>query len=191
MYSDNQRKIRGLHQKLFLIEVIDNNKKLEFKYIIMGSTGNVYQVCINNKPFCNCPDYKQRKNRCKHIYFVLIRIMNVIDPDQEFYSNNELLLMFKNIPNVTNYLKISDDLKKNYDSLKNKKISEKDLDDACPICLDDLLNDEKLITCKFSCGKHVHFDCYNMYNKNKLTKDCIYCKYSLDQEKYVNITNLV
>lgn len=189
MFVDNQRKIRGLNQKLFLIEAIDINKKLEKEYVIMGSTGNVYKVVINQKPSCNCPDYKKRNSRCKHIYFVLIRIMNVLDPDQEVYEKKELLMMFKNIPKVTDYLKISDDLKKNYDSIKNKKVSQKDLDDSCPICLDELLNGEKLLTCKFSCGKHVHLDCFEMYNKNKSTKDCLYCKHSLDNEKYINISN--
>lgn len=182
------RKIRALNQKLYLIESIDINQ-YEKEYVVMGSTGNVYNVKINDEPSCNCPDYTQRKNRCKHIYFVLIRIMNVKKADQTCYNKKELKNMFKHIPSVTDFLKVSSDIKKNYDNMKNKKISEKDLDDSCPICLDDLLNGEKLLTCKYSCGKHVHDFCFNMYNKNKLKKECLYCKHSLDMEKYINLSN--
>lgn len=185
----NQRKLRGLNQRLYLVESIDRTTNMEKEYVIMGSTGNVYNVVIKNEPICTCPDYKQRKNRCKHIYFVLIKIMNVKEPDMELYDNDELKKMFKRIPQITNFLKVSDDIKKSYDKLKNKKITQKDLNDSCPICLDDLSNGEKLITCRYSCGRHVHELCFQMYNKNKENKECLYCKHSLDLDTYINLAN--
>jgi len=181
--------MRGQKQKLFLIETVETGKKLEKEYVIMGSTGNVYKVVICNNPHCNCPDYTQRMNRCKHIYFVLIRIMNAPNVDQETYSNRELTQMFKNIPEITNFLKVTENVKKTYEMKKNKKISEKDFDDLCPICLDDLLNDEEILTCKFSCGKHVHSNCYEMCNKGKDTRLCIYCKHTIDQQGYINLNS--
>ena len=182
----NLRKNRSLTQRLYLIESCKINERLEREYIVMGSTGNVYHVIIKNSPVCNCPDYKQRNNRCKHIYFILIRIMNINNPDKYEYNDDDLENMFKNIPEITNYLQVSHDVKQNYQKIKNKKIS-KDLDDFCPICLDELENGENIVTCKFSCGRHVHELCFDMLNRNKTNTECIYCKHSWDEEKYINL----
>ena len=78
----HQRKQRGITQKLFLIETLKKKDEKSREYVIMGSTGNVYNVNITNDPTCTCPDYTNHANRCKHIFFVLVRIMKVIDPDK-------------------------------------------------------------------------------------------------------------
>lgn len=183
---DNHRKSRGVTQKLYLVETIEKTKECEREYLVMGSTGNVYSVLITNKSTCTCPDFKKRESRCKHIFFVLMKIMQVEDPDQDVYSNDELIDMFKRIPKVTDILCVSKEVKKKYENLKNKNITEKDLDDMCPICLDELENGTDLCHCRFSCGRHVHVECFEMIMKNK-KKYCIYCKQSWDEKPYINI----
>lgn len=174
------RKQRGLKQKLFLIEAVETVEKLTKIYKVMGSTGNIYTVTIKEKPECTCPDYTTRYKRCKHIYFILTRIMKVDDPDSEIYSKKELKEMFLNIPEVANGLFVEKHLKDKYqhliDELKNGKTEHdpKGTDDVCPICMDDLLNGEEFIHCKFSCGRCVHATCFTMWSKVKSDK-CIYC----------------
>ena len=70
------RKYRGKTQRIFLIECSDINEYSR-SYIVCGTTKNVYKVTIKNTPVCSCPDHQMRRRRCKHIYFVLCRIMNV------------------------------------------------------------------------------------------------------------------
>ena len=60
-------------QRMFLI---DRNRKTsadetheEEIFDIAGSTGNIYQVTINKKPGCTCPD-ASKGNQCKHIIYV-------------------------------------------------------------------------------------------------------------------------
>ena len=135
------RKIRGLTQRLYLIESIISNDQYEKIYAIMGSTGNVYHVTITNMPTCTCPDYTTRNRRCKHIYFTLIKIMNALYYEQEYYDNDELMDMFKNIPNVTNNLIVTKQIKEKYIDCKTKlhngtqdePIDKKDDNDLCPI----------------------------------------------------------
>lgn len=197
------RKHRGLKQKLYLIELSDSDvdkKKLSKKFIIMGSTGNVYQVCIKNTPTCTCPDYKLRKKRCKHIYFVLIRIMNVSKNNEDImkFTDADLLHMFSSIPKITKTLYIDNSLKEIYKKKTNKNlnlIQMKSIEDLCLVCLDELDNGEELDYCKYSCGKPIHKDCYNMWfkaaqNRTK-QKKCLFCQKPWDNDNetdYINLT---
>lgn len=195
------RKQRGTTQNIFLIESIVDNNYSERKYIVMGSTGNVYDVIIKNTPECSCPDYTTRAKRCKHIYFVLIRVMRSTNEDQQNYSNDELQAMFNNIPQITNNLIIDDNAKNTYEKFKQlnkfsskeiKYVSQKDISDLCPVCLDDLDNGDELDYCKFSCGKPIHTICYTMWTK-KHPVNCIFCKKSWvnkeNSAQYVNLIN--
>jgi hypothetical protein len=200
------RKQRGATQNIFLIETIidDSNDNTERKYVVMGSTGNVYNVIIKDVPECTCPDYMTRGKRCKHIYFILIRVMKSTNEDQEEYSKDELHEMFNNIPQVMNNLIVDNKTKTTYEKLKQSNklskskpetttIDQKNTDDLCPVCLDDLDNGDDLDYCKFSCGKPIHIVCYGMWTK-KHPMNCIFCKKSWIQKEtasqYVNLTTI-
>ena len=86
----NTRKQKARNQNISVKEVkYCTNRKRE--YIILGTTNN-YKVIIGNKPICTCPDHTSRKVRCKHIYFILLKILKVehYQEDQDTYSNMEL-----------------------------------------------------------------------------------------------------
>ena len=194
------RKQRGATQNIFLIETIIDNIETERKYVVMGSTGNVYNVIIKENSECSCPDYTTRMKRCKHIYFILIRVMKSMNEDQDQYSKDELQEMFNNIPQVMNNLVVNDNIKNTYDKLKQSdkllkkeptSVSQKDTSDLCPVCLDDLDNGDELDYCKFSCGKPIHTICYGMWTK-KHPMNCVFCKkpwlHKENSTQYVNLT---
>jgi len=190
--SEYLRKQRGLTQPIYLIEtIIDEPNQYEKKYIVMGSSGNVYTVAISQIPTCTCPDYATRQKRCKHIYFVLGRIMQVNDDNQDNdeYTDIELLKMFSQIPQITNNLIIDNNAKNKYNKLKNTNPDQnkKSTDDLCPICLDDLENGEVLDCCR-SCGKHVHTCCFSMWTKSRGAR-CVFCQASwkTTTDKYINL----
>src|SRR5438105_3268942 len=107
--QDEVRKSRGKDQKIFLILTHEYDPKVyERRYEVMGTTGNAYTVTINKSPVCTCPDHTVRHKRCKHIYFVLTRIMKV-KPEQEdmsSYTDQDLNDMFANIPQITENLRV-------------------------------------------------------------------------------------
>jgi hypothetical protein len=201
----NPRKSRGSTQNIFLIETLindnnnnDNYNELKREYVVMGLTGNVYNVIIKKQCTCTCPDFVARRYKCKHIYFILLRVMKVDknDEDKNSYTDDELLNMFNNINNNINNLMINIEKKLLYDNYKsnsinknNEQIVQKNTDDLCPICLDDLENDEELEYCKYSCGKPIHKLCFSMWcKKNKAT--CIFCRNSWDKPNdsvYINL----
>jgi len=171
-----QRKQRGATQKLFLVETLEQKNDNERQYVIMGSTGNVYTVTISCTPTCTCPDYKTRYNRCKHIFFVLLRIMKVKDPDKNKYTDIEIKNMFDNIPEITNALCVNNSIKDKYIQVKEGGKGQIRDDDVCPICLDDIKseNNEPFDSCNI-CRKCVHTDCFNMWKK-KNTSVCLFCR---------------
>jgi hypothetical protein len=174
----NLRKQRGKKQKIFFIESNDIDVHTK-SYGVMGSTGNVYTVTISNDITCTCPDYRQRKSRCKHAYFILIRIMGVNenDVDQKLYSDDEIINMFDNIPNIIEQLKISDTIKNKYKqkTTLSGELQILGMDDLCPICLDDMNNGDDYDHCKNYCGRAVHTDCFAACNKNNVNK-CVFCR---------------
>ena len=192
------RKYRAITQNIFLIEsIIDETKTYEKTYVLMGLTGNVYKVTIKNIPECSCPDYSTRQRRCKHIYFVLIKIMNAPNEDQDKYTDDELSEMFNSIPQITNNLIVDNTVKNKYNKLKpnidkTNQINKKSTDDLCPICLTELENGDELDYCKNSCGKHVHKVCFAMWTKAK-GATCIFCRKDWNtidtNKKYVNLIN--
>ena len=70
-------------QRFFLIDREKQEGALSEKFLVLGSTGNVYTVMIKHVLSCDCPD-ALKGNHCKHILFVLIRVLH--QPSHSNYS---------------------------------------------------------------------------------------------------------
>ena len=196
------RKQRGLSQKIYLIESISVSEYVK-KFNVCGTTGNVYTVSIKETPICTCPDHMVRRRRCKHIYFVLLRVLKVkytmmfdddnsIDEDQEVYSQGELERMFNNCPRIVQNIMVNEQAKRKYNQIKNNmsmsKHKEKREQETCPVCLDDMDEDDELDYCKFHCGNPIHIDCFKMWCRQRGTHRCVYCNNPWNKEvKYMNL----
>eukprot|EP00523_Entomoneis_sp_CCMP467_P010260 CAMPEP_0168737340 /NCGR_PEP_ID=MMETSP0724-20121128/10345_1 /TAXON_ID=265536 /ORGANISM="Amphiprora sp., Strain CCMP467" /LENGTH=366 /DNA_ID=CAMNT_0008784605 /DNA_START=1430 /DNA_END=2530 /DNA_ORIENTATION=+ len=49
-----------------------------WKFAMLGSTGNIYDVCLQHVPTCSCPDFARRGDLCKHLIFVLVRCVGLV-----------------------------------------------------------------------------------------------------------------
>lgn len=194
--TENQRKERGKGKNIFLIQTHEYDPTIrERKYDIMGTTKNVYTVTINKTPSCTCPDYKQRHNRCKHIFFVLGQIMRVSEVREDIreYKNEELDDMFNKIPVITENLRVNAQCFQKYLCTKNQngEIEMKNLseDDLCPVCLGDMMDQEEITHCKYSCGSCIHKKCFEMFNSQRDVIKCLYCQKDWIKQKkeYINL----
>ena len=160
---------------IYLIESFppdDDEDDPERKYKIMGHSGNVYTVTISKHPKCTCPDFFLRRNRCKHIFFVLMRIMNIDNYTDSSYTNDELIEMFNNIPPIAQNLMYKGSAIPN----EGKEVEQKfEKGDICPICLDPLENGKDLDFCRYSCGKTIHSKCFSMWERTK-GSICVFCR---------------
>lgn len=197
---------KSLTERIYLMEslpIIEENDKLLREYMVMGATGNLYKVTISNMPSCTCPDYRVRHKRCKHIFFILIRIMHCQNEKQEAYDDDELKQMFESIPEITRNLVALEEVQNSYQNLQSKEkpkeekdketiVEQRGIDDICPICLDDLKNTE-LDYCKYQCGKSIHKECFKMWCKKNNNK-CVFCrgdwtKPIYPKKQYINLFN--
>ena len=156
----------------------------ERSFVVMGTTGNVYTVKIGNKSNCTCMDFRIRQRNCKHLYFILMKVMRIEEICHKIhYNDDELIEMFGNIPEVLSAnLVINDTLKTKYEKKIGKTNEEKEIivssrskDDNCPICLEELKNGNSLDFCKFGCGKYIHSLCFSMWAK-KNSSMCVFCR---------------
>ena len=171
----SQRIERCYTDNIYLIESVppDSEDDTERTYVIMGHSGHVYNVTISHRPKCTCPDFYLRGNRCKHIYFVLIRIMNIDNVTDKYYSDEDLTDMFRNIPPIAqNLMYKGSDVEINEGKEVEQKFEEGDI---CPICLDPLENGKELDFCRYSCGKTIHSKCFSMWVKSK-GSICVFCR---------------
>ena len=82
-----------------------------------------------------------RRHRCKHIYFVLMRIMDISNYTDSSYTDDELIDMFDNIPPIAQNLMYKGSAVPN----EGKEVEQKfEKGDICPICLDPLENGKDL-----------------------------------------------
>ena len=168
-----------------------DEKKSGYRMIfdIMGTTGNAYTVIVGSVPQCNCPDFTIRGNRCKHVYFTILKILR-LDKDfacKVYYSDTELEMMVSRLVHIPTLLVANQGIKDRLVRLRNKQtpVERKSTDDLCLICMDELDNGDPLIYCKYSCGKPIHQECFEYY-ATKRGRKCLTCFKPIDQPEGVS-----
>jgi hypothetical protein len=82
----------GLHEEHTHIHTCCN-------FVVLGSTGNVYTVSLQEIPSCTCPDFTRQQDLCKHILFVLVKVAGVSTSNplayQKAYVPSELQELFQ------------------------------------------------------------------------------------------------
>ena len=175
----SSRREKAFNEPIYLLNMKkpDNNSNRQFN--VMGTSGNKYKITIGNICVCTCPDFANG-NLCKHIYFILLRVMKITIAVKLKYKDEQLQLMFHNIPHfiaddIAYNKNTQDEYKKNF--VSEMKIIEQKFDDICPICLDDIPNNNNNVDyCKYGCGKSVHKLCFNILTKNMGTQNCLFCR---------------
>lgn len=142
--ATKERIERVLSQRFFNVDRQKISSLCE-QFKVLGSTGNVYTVQIRNVSHCNCPD---RNALCKHILFVLLKILKVPPTSPLVYQaallDDELAVIFENAPQNAQD-RVSAQLAQAYQNALAPSSSSKVVehvekriptgeDDSCPIC---------------------------------------------------------
>ena len=170
------RKNRGLKERIYLLnaEYNDNTWNLEVK----ASSKRIYKIKLDNTcAKCSCIDFKVRKKVCKHMYFILARIIN-------FNNINEVQDISDNIENISNLLKekLSNVIIDNDNNDNNNY--QYDKNDNCCICFEEF-GDESLEQCKSTCNNFFHTECINLWLTQN--NNCPLCRTSWNSPNKVNI----
>jgi hypothetical protein len=179
--SLSDRLYRALQQRLYLVHAspIDNHGR-SCELLVLGSTGNVYQVQLCERPTCNCPDFYKHHDLCKHLMFVMHKVLGLSQNDplsyQKAYLASELDQIFeimqrRNIGEVLANEKVraavtckdNTSNPESDDSVQRKAI---EADSDCPICFDSLKDCPlaELTFCRAACGTNFHVDCIRRWS---------------------------
>lgn len=190
----SDRIVRALRHRLRLLHRSNST------FFIFGATGNVYTVTLSSTPSCTCPD---RTTPCKHILFVLIRVLGLSLDDRCLRRRNLLpcqlqrLLSMPTLPEAV----AGCTLRQRFHQLffdgrdKGRKI-EMEEGATCPICLEEMGKGEKLVACG-TCRNGIHEECLIRWKRSKgrRSASCVICRARwrdrMEQDKYVNLSAYV
>ncbi|KAF2142595.1 uncharacterized protein K452DRAFT_270370 [Aplosporella prunicola CBS 121167] len=163
-------KDRALTQRMFVIDRTRGGTDdcPEESIEIAGTTGNIYTVNIDQAPNCTCPHAK-KGNQCKHIVYVLIRVLKAPENLQYQLSflRSELRDIFSKAPPIP-----SDSGDGNNDG------NRKPIEDDCPICCMEFEpSKEKIVYCKAACGNNVHEHCFEQWAATKKGSGPVTCPF--------------
>jgi hypothetical protein len=185
-----ERIYRALSQRLYLIDQEDISSpegSLSRKFAVLGSTGNVYDVKIGQLPTCTCPDCARGK-LCKHIIFVMVKVLQVPRDSELVYQNallqSELKQIFDNAPRpgtdvvaktevVSAYKKTVGEEEQVEEKVEIAVVNDRVPEGECPICFESITTSEALDSCA-GCRNYIHKDCLKKWLAVKQT--CCYCR---------------
>ncbi|KAL2544905.1 SWIM zinc finger family protein/mitogen-activated protein kinase kinase kinase (MAPKKK)-related [Forsythia ovata] len=187
------RVIRALQHRLHLLHRADS------MFFVLGATGNVYTVNLSTVLSCTCPD---RTVPCKHILFVMIRVLRIplddsclrrrslrpcqlhrllsLPTSAEAYAGDQVrerfrLLFFQATPS------------------SSQPCVEVDGGATCPVCLEEMKKEDKVVACG-ACKNGIHEECLLAWKRSRRRRSatCVLCRARwrniADQEKYLNLS---
>lgn len=193
------RVLRSIDENIILI--FYTTQKYGYLFYILGTSDFIYKILINkNFISCNCEDFLKHKILCKHLCFILFKVLKIY---KIFLNNFDIKLIGNEEYLETNFFKnfkfedldwiyfkkknknINLSLKKNffnYDYFNQFKnyyqqyyflIHKKihNCNDKCSICLEKNNNGIKCSICK----KIFHINCLNKWFE-KMSKKCPICR---------------
>ncbi|XP_010313451.2 uncharacterized protein [Solanum lycopersicum] len=191
------RIFRALSHHLLLLHRRDTT------FYVLGATCNVYTVTISTTPSCSCPD---RTTPCKHILFVLIRVLGVSIDDTCLYRRRlrpRHLQRLLNLPISTEVLATSE-VREMFHQLFSQQpkrsspvIIKVENGTTCPVCLEEMNEEEKIAAC-VTCRNPIHEEClmaWKRSNNRRKSISCVLCRArwrdvrnELEGDKYLNLS---
>ncbi|KAK1370245.1 Mitogen-activated protein kinase kinase kinase 1 [Heracleum sosnowskyi] len=200
-----ERVIRALRHGLRLLH------RSGATFYILGATANVYTVTLSSTPTCSCPD---RTTPCKHILFVYIQVLNISLDDACLWRRTLRPCQLHRLLSapMSNKAIAGASIRERFHQLffqerqcstssSNTNQQSFKIEDGtlCPVCLEEMTLQEKLIACA-TCNNLIHDECMTAWKKSSRRRSisCVMCRARWksarereDQIKYVNLSAYV
>ena len=186
--SYQEIRARALTQRMFVLDRYrdtSNDEHPTETISMAGTTGNVYNITVDKVPSCNCP-HARKGNQCKHIVYVLARVLRVPEhlEYQLAFLSSELREIFAKAPALP--IEQADSTEKDG--------NRKSVEGECPICCVDFEPEnskEEIVYCKAACGNNIHKDCFQQWAATKKGEEvtCPFCRtaWQGDEETLNNV----
>ncbi|KAF5743237.1 hypothetical protein HS088_TW09G01302 [Tripterygium wilfordii] len=186
-----ERIVRAIRHHLRLLHRSESN------FFVLGATGNVYTVILSMTPSCTCPD---RTTPCKHILFVLIRVLGVSLDDTCLRRSTLRLCQVSSLlgmPTLPDAL-AGETLRRIFHELFFKSRPQRAAIEiqegrSCPVCLDEMDKGERVVACG-TCRNVIHEECWLKWKRSggRRPASCVICRarwrnIKADEDKYLNL----
>ncbi|XXQ31508.1 SWIM-type domain-containing protein [Plasmodiophora brassicae] len=199
------RRRRAVTDRLYLVGRRDTDADLaegSLTFIVLGTTGNVYYPTLSripNKTACTCIDQRCRKGLCKHLLFILIRVLKVRS-DHPVVARGDARISASELESIyaesrgtsceamapsavcNAFVAITgNDLSDNTGAeLADVERRPLEQGDECPICFEAIAEDDELDFCRASCRRSVHVECFTRWAAQRRQRgepvSCVYCR---------------
>jgi hypothetical protein len=201
-----ERILRAATQRLYLVrrDEMDPDSATECKkcnFVVLGSTGNVYTVTLQDVPHCTCPDFAKKNDLCKHILFVFLKVVGLPVTNPLVYQRALLTNELREIFSILAQRRVggtsvlaNDRVRESYARLeggetleeedvgvKRRALDEGDCD--CPICFDPMSGGADTTFCRAMCGNNFHAECIRIWLREQRDKTCPNCRQPWDDGK--------
>ena len=86
----------GRQQRGMAIAAVVPIQKNRLGYQVPSQSGNgSYVVSVDDQPFCTCPDFEKRQERCKHVYAVEFIIQREERPDGDSIETKTMRVTYR------------------------------------------------------------------------------------------------
>lgn len=196
------RVLRALRHRLLLLYRSDPS------FYVLGATGNVYVVNITSTLTCTCPD---RTTPCKHILFVLIRVLGVALDDvclrRRTLKPCQLARILSSPSRPESFAGPSLRQRFYQQFLLQRELQGPDYTPCmgveegatCPICLEEMGKPgdlSRVVACG-TCRNPLHEECLMTWKRTQRRRSftCVICRSRwrdrVDQERYLNLSAYV
>ncbi|XP_052171094.1 uncharacterized protein LOC127787206 [Diospyros lotus] len=191
------RIIRAIHHRLLLLH------RGGSEFFVLGVTGNVYTVSLSAAPSCTCPD---PTTPCKHILFVLIRVLGVSLDDACLRRRTlrpcqlNRLLATPSSPETLADAYVRERFHQLFSQARRgsnlRPPVEIEEGSACPVCLDEFGSGEAVVACG-TCRNPIHEPCLQTWKRSSRRRSatCVICRARWrnwsDRDSYLNLSAYV
>ncbi|KAL6776045.1 hypothetical protein ACKKBG_A19580 [Auxenochlorella protothecoides x Auxenochlorella symbiontica] len=177
----------------------EGNASLAEEFAVLGATGNVYSVTICRQPTCTCPDFL-KGNLCKHILFVMLRVLGLKSSDplvwQRALLTDEVKAVLSSAPCCTAAPMANAAVQASFRAMSGSQgpaevsqesglaPGQRPVEGDCPICMEAMALGaggaaDQLTFCGV-CGNNVHRGCIKLWQKHRRQAgsgaSCPYCR---------------
>lgn len=146
---------KSLSEKIYLLSASQTAED-HWNFKVRGQTMNVYEQSLKPDHFsCTCPDHKTRGSFCKHLLFLVARVamqMELASKIQQNRANWKESAFQACVSGWINRLK-------HRMSGKEKPAKIEAVGGDCPVCFEEMKEDDKLSQCLTTCKNYFHDDC--------------------------------
>jgi hypothetical protein len=183
-YQQSARIKRALSQRLYLLKerCSDENDETVLNFEVMGASGSAYEVeyALEDDQAswsCTCPDHLQRDVLCKHIYFVMYKVLNQPYVDGDMMETVEDWLKAKQQILDRETHVIVKNTAKEKPKQETKGVRQRPyIGETCAICLDPMEAGTPVTYCQTTCGNSVHQDCFKRWSIHRKSSLCVHCR---------------